>query len=67
MIEFSLCSDIASRTALYALAKACNKDEIIAFYVALKEALKEGGYDPDKSDAIVDQFKEAAIILNEEA
>jgi len=62
--EFAICSDIASRMAIFAMAKSCTEEEInMAFNVINEALINEGGYDQDKVSSLTKQYKDGTIML----
>ena len=61
--ELSICADISSRMALFALAYACDEETINKVMDAIQENLIEV-YDEDKVPPLIKLYKEAALTVS---
>ena len=64
LTEFAICSDIAARIAMFALAKACNEEEINLAFKVINEALCEGG-EREKVEPIIEAYKSGALKIKQ--
>lgn len=64
--EFAICSDIAARMALFAMAKSLSGDEINSAFDIIGNALfDDGGYEKDKVEPLIEMYRDAAITISE--
>ena len=62
--EFAICSDMASRMAMFAMAKSCTEEEIeMAFNVINESLINKDGYDPEKVSNLANSYKDGVIML----
>ena len=63
--EFAMCSDIATRMTLFAMAKALTPEEIeIAFNEINNSLTAQGVYEAEKLIPLTETYKDAVLQIN---